>query len=294
MSNRAAAKVAVIQDLSGVGRCALTVAIPVLAAMNAQPCPLPTAVLSANTAYPDIEHEDLSAFLQRATAHWESADMRFDALMSGYFSSVGQAQTVSRFADALRKRPGFLQLTDPAMADHGRLYRGLPSDMPKAMQALCSCADVITPNVTEAAMLLGRPQMDGPFTGDMLFEWLEALLTLGCGCAMITSAPMENGRMANACMRRGETGMRMCAFEPLPASYHGTGDLFAASLMGHLLLGREADEAMAFASGFVYAAIERTIRLGTPEREGVEFEGLLTRIESIPPMPLMDGSTQGT
>lgn len=279
----AARRAAIFQDLSGVGRCALTVAVPVLSAMNVQPCPIPTAVLSAHTAFPSVVVQDLTGYMERAIEDWREKEFAFDAVLSGYLASEEQAALIGGFVDLQKKKRAPLVLVDPAMADHGRLYGGLPESMPAAMRELCGKADIILPNATEAGLLTGMTVGDKTLSERAAEALLKKLLELGCGCAMITGASLANGQTVNLCMSRGEDVFYQVAYTPLDAAFPGTGDLFASVVLGGLLRGDNAPCAMARATAFAYRAIERTMRLMTPPREGVQFEALLSQLDTIEP-----------
>ena len=150
-------RVAAIHDLSGFGRCSLTVAIPVLSAMGVQCCPLPTAVLSTHTGgFEGYTFRDLTEEMAAAAAHWKALDLRFDAVYSGFLGSERQIGLVRQFLRDFR-RPGTLAVVDPVMGDFGRVYETYTPAMCRRMADLTAEADVITPNLTEAALLLGVP-----------------------------------------------------------------------------------------------------------------------------------------
>ena len=144
--------VAALHDLSGVGRCALTVAIPVISAMGLQVIPAPTAVLSAHTAFPDYVGLDLTDYLEGCLEKWCEMGLKFDCIYTGYMASVRQEEIARRFMDA---QPQAIKVVDPVLGDDGVMYRALPKDMPEAMKKLCRSADVITPNWTEAMLQTG-------------------------------------------------------------------------------------------------------------------------------------------
>ena len=146
--------VAALHDLSGVGRCALTVVIPVISAMGAQVIPAPTAVLSAHTAFSDFASVDLTDYLEQCLDKWCEMGLSFDCIYTGYMASVRQEEIARRF---MARQPGARRVVDPVLGDDGRMYRALPREMPEAMRRLCAGADVITPNLTEAALLTGAP-----------------------------------------------------------------------------------------------------------------------------------------
>lgn len=268
---RPAKTVAAIHDLSGVGRCALTVVLPVLSAMGAQACPVPTAVLSAHTAFSGIAAHSLTDFLVEYLAHWEALDLRFDAVYAGYLADERQTRIVERFLDA---QPRALKVLDPVMGDDGALYAGMPAAMPEKWRALCARADVVTPNMTEYALLAGEAYSLAPRTMAQAAQMLSALLDMGARSAVITSMPLEDG-LANVYMLRDDARVGVCPYRRLNAHYPGTGDLFASVLTGALLQGDPLCRAVERATAFTRRAVARTMRLATPVNYGVDLEPLL-------------------
>lgn len=257
----------VVQDLCGLGRCSLAVALPMLESLGVQAVPLPTAVLSTHTGgFGRPAVADLTAYMKEAIAHYRSLDLRFDAVITGYMASCEQVQIA---CELLAWQSQALKVVDPAMADHGRLYSGLPEDLPERMRSLCECADLITPNWTEACLLSGAEYSDAPFSP----ESLQALCARLPGrAAVVTGVPVEGGP-ANAVFSRGE--VTLIRYEQLPAAYPGTGDLFAARLTGRMLQGMPLAQAAREATQFLSAVIARTLSADAPAREGVLLERCL-------------------
>ena len=266
--------VAAIHDLSGVGRCALTVVTPVLSVLGAQVCPVPTAVLSAHTAFSGIAVRDLTDFLPAYLAHWRALGLRFDAVYAGYLGSPRQVEIVSDF---LKEQEAAIKVLDPVMGDDGRLYSGMAEEMPKKWRALCAHADVVTPNMTEYALLTGEAYSLAPRTRAQAEGMLKKLLDMGAKSAVITSLPLEGG-LANAYMRREDGQMGVCAFERLDAHYPGTGDLFASVLTGALLRGEALEGAVRRATAFTRLCVQHSMAFDTPVNYGVDLEPLLPRL----------------
>lgn len=277
--------VAALHDLSGFGRCALTIAIPVISAMGAQVVPAPTAVLSAHTAFPDFASMDLTDYLGQCLSKWNDMGLKFDCIYTGYMASVRQEQLARRFMDA---QPQALKIVDPVMGDDGAMYRALPADMPDAMRRLCRCADVITPNLTEAALLAGEPcalHPDGTLgTGSKGREWspaqlqilLEKLLGLGPRTVLLTGIPVD-GAHANVWMS-ADGPIRFCPYQPVPASFPGTGDLFASVLTGALVRGQSFEAAVQLATDYVRETMLVTLECATPPLHGVQLEKTLSKL----------------
>ena len=277
--------VAALHDLSGFGRCALTIAIPVISAMGVQVVPAPTAVLSAHTAFPDFVSMDLTKYLDQCLSKWNSMGLQFDCVYTGYMASIRQEEIARRFMDA---QPQALKIIDPVMGDDGVMYRALPGDMPDAMRRLCRYADVITPNLTEAALLTGEPCALHPIgtlgTGSRGREWsasqletlLEKLLALGPKTALLTGVPVD-GAHANVWMSV-DGKIHFCPYQPLPASFPGTGDLFASVLTGALTRGQAFESAVQLATDYVRETMLVTLECGTSPLHGVQLEKTLSKL----------------
>jgi len=265
--------VAAVHDLSCVGRCALTVVIPALAAMGAQPVPLPTAVLSTHTGgYTNMAVRDLTDFLPECIEHWKNLNLKMDAVYSGYLASVEQVDVVRGLIEWQKKENGALAVVDPVMGDEGKMYSAMPKDMPRYMKALCDEADLITPNLTEAALMLDMTYPKGAVSMDQLRGMLSGF---GAKVTMITSVTLEDGRHANVCHVK-ETGETvLCAYRRIPAHYPGTGDLFASVLTGCMVKGEKPVEAMRRATAFLERTIEDSWKAQTEVRAGVQLERAL-------------------
>ena len=256
-----------IQDLSCVGRCSLTVALPVLSAMGCRCSVLPTAILSTHTAFPNPEVISLTDRIAALDAHWESLGIRFDAILTGYLASPEQAEAVIPLLRR-HKALGSKIIVDPAMGDHGKLYSRLDEDHLVAMSELCKEADVLLPNLTEAAFLTEisyREETDGAYlralTGG-LFRYY------GVQSTIITGISGQNGTIGFAGADREEGSFTYQA-PAIPRQCHGTGDIFAATFTGAYLNGKDVYESAVTAADFVRKCVENTPE-STPH--GVEFE----------------------
>ena len=272
-----APRVAAVHDMSGVGRCSLTVILPVLAAMGCQCNPMLTAYLSAHTAFPASEHAvflDLTGQMGQVAAHWGELGVEPDAVYSGFLGSerqIGLLQTaICRF---LREKT--LVLVDPVMGDHGRLYATYTPDMCRRMGLLAAEADLITPNLTEAALLLGEPYSAVPTSKEQLSRWLERLSQNGTRSVVITGVSFAPGQVGAGCLDRQSGAVSFAQAPEIPGHFPGTGDLFASVLLGELLRKRPLEAASARAVAFVQRCAAHTLALGTPLLDGVEFEALL-------------------
>lgn len=264
-------RIAAIHDLSGFGRCSLTVALPILSAMGAQCCPLPTAFLSTHTGgFQGFTFLDMTDEMIRAAAHWKAMDLRFDAIYSGFLGSARQIGVVEEFFYDFRQ-PHSLTVVDPVMGDYGQVYKTYTPEMCEGMKRLARLADVITPNLTEAALLLDLPFGELPSPR----ETVERLSLDGKRSVVLTGVSMSPGMTGAMCFDTKTGRAEAVQTEFVAREFHGTGDVFASVLTGALVRGRKLNAAAMLAAKFVRACAERTAMADLPMREGVEFEPLL-------------------
>lgn len=271
-------RVAAIHDLSGFGRCSLTVAIPILSAMGVQCCPLPTAVLSTHTGgFEGFTFLDLTDEMQKAAAHWKRLGLCFDAVYSGFLGSERQIGIVEEFI-AQFKAENTLVVVDPVMGDHGRSYQTYTPAMCAGMARLAQRADVITPNLTEAAFLLDIPYEALPSGETGYRATVERLSMEGKRSVVLTGASLGEGLTGAVCFDAGTGRTETVQTAFIAHEFHGTGDVFASVLTGALVKGIALKDAARQAAEFVCACAERTAAQNLPVREGVDFEPLLGRL----------------
>lgn len=272
-------RAAAVHDLSGFGRCSLTIVIPTLSAMGVQCCPLPTAYLSTHTGgFQGNTFLDLTDQLAPVAAHWRREGVTFDAIYTGFMGSVQQMRLTADFIRAFRGA-GTTVVVDPVMGDHGRAYRTYTPEMCAAMGDLAALADVITPNPTEAALLLGVEYESLRLDREAdCRRWCEALSLAGRRSVVLTGVLLAPDGTGAACFDR-ETGKTSLVCAPLvPAECHGTGDLFASVLTGGLVKGMNLTVSARLAADFTSLCVRRTAGQAYPAREGVDFEPLLWRL----------------
>lgn len=264
-------RVLTVQDLSCLGKCSLTVALPVLSAMGLETAVLPTAVLSTHTAFPSPAVTDLTAMMGAITDHWAQLGAAFDGICTGYLSSPEQATQVLQLTQRLRT--GFW-VADPVMGDGGRLYSRITPEFLGTMRTLCAQADMILPNLTEACFLTDTPYRED-YDEAFISRLLEKLTDLGCDIAVITGICPTADTIGVTGYQRS-TGARYHYSTPrLPHSCHGTGDVFSAVCTGAIVLGKSWQEALGIATDFTARCLRETPAEGRDRRYGLCFEKAL-------------------
>ena len=270
-------RIAAIHDLSCFGRCSLTIALPVLSAMGCQCCPLPTALLSAHTGFSGNTFLDLTAEMGRIAEHWAAMDLQFDAIYSGFLGSADQVDTVARFFDTFKKSDTAV-IVDPVMGDHGTAYRTCTPELCRGMRVLAENSDVITPNLTEAALLLDRPYEE--IRQPDAYEVVRRLSLGGRRSVVLTGYSSESGQTGALCFDRDSGESKAVQTPREPQDFSGTGDLFASVLAGGVARGVPLFQAAQAAADFVRDCIARTLAEGLTEQDGVDFEPLLGQLTS--------------
>lgn len=274
-------KVAAINDLSGFGRCSLTVALPILSAMGYQVCPAPTTILSAHTGYESPYITDFTPHLADYLNHWNRLNLTFDCIYTGFLGNEKQADILEPFLQK-QKAEKRLVLVDPAMADHGCLYATCTSDLVEGMKRLVAQATVTTPNLTEACLLTdtdydGLLAMPDDLRRRAVEEIGTILLSLGCDGAVITGIPAGEEWLENAVFTAGQPGQFLRAHR-VASNFAGTGDVFASVLCGWLLRGLSLEQAVERAAAFVSKTTAYTAWQHAPEQDGIAFEMFLSEL----------------
>lgn len=265
-------RVAAIHDISGIGKCSLTAAIPVISAAGIETAVMPTAVLSTHTGnISNFTYRDLTDDLIPFFSHWKSLGVKFDGIYSGFLGSTEQVDIVCRFIDEF-KSDNTVVIVDPAMADGGKMYTTFDDSFAREMTSLCRKADIIVPNLTEAAFLLGEKYVEPPYIKEYIDCITRRLLSLGPSMVVLTGVSFDHDKIGCAvcCKNSDEVFYRFS--EKYPGIYYGTGDLFASALTGAFLKGKTIYESAEIALEFTCAAIKRTHDAGTDTRLGVCFE----------------------
>lgn len=264
-------RIVTVQDISCVGKCSLTVALPIISAMGTEAAVLPTAVLSTHTMFKGFTFCDLTDEIEPISSHWKKENMDFDAVYTGY---LGSARQIALTKDLISKFKGAntLVLVDPAMADGGRMYTGFEKSFALEMATLCSVADIIVPNLTEASFMLGEEYVAEGYDEEYIKDMLKKLTSLGCKTAVITGVSFEKDKLG-VMSYDSESGEYFSYFkERIPESFHGTGDVFASTFLGALMRERSIGDSLKIATDFTVECIKAT--LGNPQERkyGVNFE----------------------
>ncbi|GKG74330.1 pyridoxal kinase [Parabacteroides goldsteinii] len=265
-------RVAAIHDLSGFGKCSLTVALPILSAAGIETSALPTAILSTHTGgISGYTYHDLTEDMRPVMKHWKSLDIKFDAIYTGFLGSFEQLDIVKEFFDAFRQEDNLI-LVDPVMGDNGELYTVFTREFAIGMRMLCQKADIIVPNLTEAALLLDEPFHPGPYTHAYIESLLRKLGALGPQKVVLTGVYFKEDELGAATYDRTTDTIDYVFTQKIPGYYHGTGDVFASALLSALLNDFSLIDAAAIAVHFTTDSIRRTYKAKTDYRFGVNFE----------------------
>jgi pyridoxine kinase len=275
-------RVAAIHDISGFGKCSLTVALPILSAAGIETAVVPTAVLSTHTGgFTGFTYRDLTDDLRPFAAHWKSLNLRFDALYSGFLGSFEQLEIVGEMFDLFREKDNLI-LVDPVMADNGTLYKIFPPEFPQGMRKLCAKADIIVPNITEAALMLGEPYVDGIYTKDYIERMLKKLSEIGPKKVVLTGVYFDDKQLGAATYDATSDAISYAFADRIEGYYHGTGDVYGSALLAALLNGFDLAAAAQIAVNYTRASIWRTYEAKTDLRFGVDFErGLPQLIQDL-------------
>ena len=265
-------KVAAIHDLSGFGRCSLTVIIPILSSMGIQVCPVPTAVLSAHTGFANMVLKDLTDFLTPCYNHYNKLGLSFDAIYSGFLSASAQVDSCLEFFHGFDS----LKVVDPVMGDNGKPYKTYTKELCNRMKELAKVADIITPNLTEAAILLDE-NYTPRLSESTAREWLQRLCEYSTN-TIITGVIIDGNSPNTYCnigMSRECNILIRADYEQIPVHYPGTGDIFASVVTGSLLRGSNLESAIVNATNFAQKSVQITYDFGGEPRNGVMFEKIL-------------------
>lgn len=274
-------RVAAIHDISCFGKCSLTVALPILSCAGIEASVIPTAVLSTHTGgFTGYTYRDLTEDILPVVDHWQTLGLAFDAVYTGFLGSYKQIDIVSEIFDRLKTEDNMI-VVDPVMADNGKLYTVFKEDFPLGMRKLCQKADLIVPNITEACMLLGKPYEAGPHDSVYIENLLDELAGLGPKQVVLTGVSFDDAHLGAASLDTATSKIDYSFSKRIDGFYHGTGDVFASTLVAGLLTGHDLNKASRLAVDFTVKSIIRTKEAGTDIRFGVNFEAGLCELANL-------------
>lgn len=265
-------RILAIHDISCVGRCSLTVALPILSACGLDTGVLPTAVLSTHTGgFENFTYRDLTEDIVPISDHWKSLDLKFDALYSGFLGSYEQIDLVANlFKD--HKKQGGLVIVDPVFADNGKMYAIYSKEMANGMKKLCANADIIVPNLTEASFLLDVEYVGDNYDRDYIENMLKQLANLGAKKVVLTGVSLEPDKLGAMCYDSETNTIDYVYNDKINDSFHGTGDIFGSALLGGIMNGFSLKDSSQIAVDYTLESIKKCIEYNQEKRYGVAFE----------------------
>lgn len=266
-------RIVTIQDISCVGKCSLTVALPIISAMGVEAAILPTAVLSTHTMFQGFTCKDLTDQVEPIAKHWKKENFEFDAVYTGYLGSFEQIDLMKNFFDAFKTDSNIL-FVDPAMADNGKLYPAFDEAFAKHMATLCAKADIIVPNITEAAFMTGM-EYRTEYNEEYVKEMLARLCDLGAKISILTGVSLEEGKTGVMGYDKEKDEYYYYSHDKHPVSYHGTGDIFSSTCVGAMMNGMDWKDAVAVAADYTAECIRVTLEDPAKPWYGVNFEEVI-------------------
>jgi len=259
-----------IQDISCVGKCSLTVALPIISAMGVETAVIPTAVLSTHTMFNNFTFRDLSSDISLIQKHWKDENIDFDAIYTGYLGSIEQINILKDFFREFKTKNNFIFI-DPVMGDNGKLYVGFNQEFALQMKELCKMADIIVPNLTEASYMLQKEYKEN-YTEEEIKELLIELADLGPKQVILTGISFKENELGVMLYNKETKEFSTYFRERIPVKYHGTGDIFTSTLVGAILNENSLEEAIEIAVDYVWETIEDTYKEKKEDAYGVNFE----------------------
>ena len=266
-------RILTIQDISCLGKCSITIALPVISAMGVETVILPTAVLSTHTMFKNFTVKDLTDQLLPIIEHWKSENITFDAIYTGYLGSSEEIEIVKKIFDTFRTEDTIC-FVDPVMADNGKLYPAFDEAYAAQNATLCGKADIIVPNITEACFMTGTEYRE-QYGRDYIENLLQKLMALGAKTAVITGVSLSEGKTGVMGCDRNQGGYFTYQNDRVNASYHGTGDLFSSVCIGAIMRGMSLQDSMKLAADYTAQTIRVTLENPKKPWYGVDFEATL-------------------
>ena len=270
-------KVAAINDLSGIGRCSLTVSIPILSALKVQCCPFPTAILSSQTGYPEFTFLDLTNEMDKYSKVWKNLKVEFDCIYSGFLGSENQIDIVSNFIE--NNKNSFV-VVDPVMGDNGIMYPIFSNEMRNKIRNLVKLSNLTTPNLTEACFLTNRDYTKKNYTRSELIQIAKEICMLGPNKVVITGI-IEDNNIVNLGYDKELDEFFFIGIDYNNRSYSGTGDIFTSIVCGMLTNNHDFSFSINTATKFIHKTVEYTSKFNTDRNDGVMFEQFLSDLTSL-------------
>lgn len=270
-------RVAAVHDLCGYGKCSLGVAIPIISAGGCDVCPVPTGIFSSHTAFPGWYMHDTTAILSDYLTAWKTIDVELDAIYSGF---LGAPEQVDIIRTLYAEHPKALRVVDPVMADHGKVYPTYTPELCFAMADLACDADILTPNLTEAAIILGEEWHGTDISDDEAKRMIDALLARGAKNVVLKGIQRGDGVIRNF-VAGVDTDIYEASNEYLPYMLHGTGDVYCSSLLAAIMTGKTLESAVDFAGKITHDAMIVSAHQPNFEARGVSFEPLLGDVAAL-------------
>lgn len=270
-------RVAAVHDLCGYGKCSLGVAIPIISAGGCDVCPVPTGIFSSHTAFPGWYMHDTTAILSDYLTAWKTIDVELDAIYSGF---LGAPEQVDIIRTLYAEHPKALRVVDPVMADHGKVYPTYTPELCAAMTDLACDADILTPNLTEAAIMLGEDWQGTNISDDEAKRMIDALLARGAKNVVLKGIQRDDGVIRNF-VAGVDTDLYEANNEYLPYMLHGTGDVYCSSLLAAIMAGKTLESAVDFAGKITHDAMIVSAHQPNFEARGVSFEPLLGDVAAL-------------
>jgi pyridoxine kinase len=269
-------KIAVVNDITGFGRCSVAVALPIISAMKVQCCPLPTAILSSHTGFKSFYFDDYTPRMKAYINNWKELNLQFDGICTGFLGSKEQIDIVIEFIENFKTKATMV-IVDPVMGDHGKLYSTYTEEMCEEMKRLIKYADVMTPNLTEACRLLDMPYPERLLNTGELLNIAKELCKKGPNKIVITGL-QYNGNIHNFIYESGNAYTTI-ETKKIGEDRSGTGDIFTSIVAADIVKGVEFVTAVKKATAFISKAIDYTAKIGTPITDGICFEEYLTELQ---------------
>lgn len=273
-------RILTIQDISCLGKCSITIALPVISALGTETVILPTAVLSNHTLFKSFTVKDLADQIEPICEKWVEESVEFDAIYTGYLGTIEQIDMMKDLFKTFKRGDDTIVFVDPVMADNGKLYPAFDMDYARKNAELCSCADIIVPNITEASIMTGMEYKE-EYDESYIREMLERLTKLGAEISVLTGVSLSEGKTGVMGYDKKNDEIYCYQNDKVGAMFHGTGDLFSSTVIGEIMKGKSWKDAMRIAADYTAHTIEVTMNNPNKPWYGVDFEATIPDLLSM-------------